>query len=239
MGQIKITGPDGRSLALNAPDGASEDQIMAKINEIKANWGSIPHPDTVQTTATGAFRLASGRPHSDSVTRSRPARVLSMIKPSMAARLEMHTTATDETRARVRASADQHPVAYYGGEIGGALAVPGGLAGLACVARSMPAANQGFVLASRLAQRRVPPMVRPMASERVKDRRRGEGAAGGAAVGGAFGAAAPGGAVWHARALEPVRNRYNSVFNPTEEAARRVALAQDADNQAIQSATIR
>ena len=239
MGQIKITGPDGRSLALNAPDGASEDQIMAKINEIKANWGSIPHPDTVQTTATGAFLTGVGQAafgFGDEIEAG--ARALYDKAVDGGPLGDAYDRNLDETRARVRASADQHPVAYYGGEIGGALAVPGGLARIGVRGAIHAAANQGIRAGVKAGAKEGAAYGAAYGFGKSEGgpQARLEGAAGGAAVGGAFGAAAPVVLSGMRGALEPVRNRYNSVFNPTEEAARRVALAQDADNQAIQSA---
>ena len=41
MAQVTVIGPDGRKAVLNAPDGATPEQITAKVAEIKSNWGSF------------------------------------------------------------------------------------------------------------------------------------------------------------------------------------------------------
>lgn len=46
MAQITITGPDGKTLTLTAPDGASDEQVNAKIAEVKQNWSQFANLDT-------------------------------------------------------------------------------------------------------------------------------------------------------------------------------------------------
>lgn len=41
MAKVTVIGPDGRKAVLNAPDGATPEQITAKVAEIKSNWGSF------------------------------------------------------------------------------------------------------------------------------------------------------------------------------------------------------
>jgi len=41
MAQLRITGPDGRTMVLNTPDDASTEQITAKVAEIKSNWNAL------------------------------------------------------------------------------------------------------------------------------------------------------------------------------------------------------
>ena len=60
MGSYTITGPDRRSVTLNAPDGATPEQIQAKIASIKSGWQG----DAADTmTADDMFRMtAPGTP---------------------------------------------------------------------------------------------------------------------------------------------------------------------------------
>ena len=42
MAQYTLTGPDGRKVTISAPDDAPEDQIRAKLSQVKENWGKLP-----------------------------------------------------------------------------------------------------------------------------------------------------------------------------------------------------
>lgn len=54
---ITITGPDGRSITLNAPDGATDEQIQAKIQEVKTNWASLGEPQVSRMESAGRGAL--------------------------------------------------------------------------------------------------------------------------------------------------------------------------------------
>lgn len=239
MAQIKITGPDGRIVTLNVPSGATEDQIMAKVGEIKSNWATIPHPDDVQTTATGAFLTGLGQSafgFGDEIEAG--ARALYDKAVDGGPLSDAYDRNLEQVRGRVTASANQHPVAYYGGEIGGALAVPGGMARLGVRGALHAAANQGLRagVTAGAKEGAAYGAAYGFGKSEGGPQARLEGAAGGAAMGGAFGAAAPIALSGARGASEAVRNRYNSVFHPDEEAARRIALAQRHDNDAMQTA---
>ncbi len=52
MARLKITGPDGRTIVLNAPDGATNEQIQEKISQIKSHWGGQQAQQPEQPVAT-------------------------------------------------------------------------------------------------------------------------------------------------------------------------------------------
>lgn len=54
-----MTGPDGRTVTLNAPEGATQQQIEAKVLELKKGWTNLPPPD-LGTTAPEEHESISG-----------------------------------------------------------------------------------------------------------------------------------------------------------------------------------
>jgi len=44
MATYTISGPDGRKVKVTAPDGASAEQVQAKIQQVKANWSQLAPP---------------------------------------------------------------------------------------------------------------------------------------------------------------------------------------------------
>ena len=129
MATYEITGPDGKKVELQAPEGATPDQINAKISEIKSNWASLSGP---KTSALGAFATGVGQAAfglGDEIE----AGVRAAIDPN-----RTYSEVLPEVRQRVDDSSSEHPLAYYGGQIGASLAIPGAVAraGLSPVARA-------------------------------------------------------------------------------------------------------
>jgi hypothetical protein len=61
MARATITGPDGRRATLNIPAGATQEQVMAKAQEVKARWDELSGGNANQQ-APGGGAGARGRP---------------------------------------------------------------------------------------------------------------------------------------------------------------------------------
>lgn len=59
MASYKLTGPDGRTIVLNAPDNATEEQVRAKVESIKANWDKIAGPAKAEKQPVSAGEMVS------------------------------------------------------------------------------------------------------------------------------------------------------------------------------------
>lgn len=225
MPTLEITGPDGKTIELDAPEGATPDQINAKVAEIKSNWSKVAAPNT---SATGAFATGLGQSLFG---------LGDEIEAGVRAAFDPNKTYSDvlpEVRERVDASAEQHPIAYYGGEIGGALAVPGGLARIGIQSATRAAAGQGLRAMTRAGLTEGAAYGAAHGFGRSEDgiQNRVEGAIGGGLTGGALGAAAPVAIAGVQAAAQPVVNLANAIRQPTQEAARRILQAQASDNAA-------
>lgn len=248
MATFELTGPDGRKMELTAPDGATPDMIKAKIEDIKANWATIKTEP--QTSATGAFLTGLGQSAFGLGDEAEAAaRAVYDAATTDKGLGEAYDQNLGDVRARVDASAKQHPLAYYGGEIGGMVAMPMGVAAGAArvpgVARALTALGQragitGQGLAARMGAGAAEGAAYGGAYGFGKSegglQNRLEGTGGGALVGGALGGAAPAVLAGLSAAAQPVRNTINSVVNPEREAARRIVEAQASGRQAQQAA---
>lgn len=229
MATIRITGPDGRVVKITPPDGATDEQIAAKVEEVKAGWGKP------QTSATGAFVTGLGQSlfglgdEIEAGVRAAGAK-LSGSDQSLG---EIYDERLKDVRDRVDASAEQHPLAYYGGEIGGSVALPGGLARLGVKSATKAALQAGKGL---------PALMRAGATEagaygaaygfgkgEEGFQNRTEGAIGSGLLSAGLGAAAPAVIAGGQAAVQPVKNAINAAVRPLDEAAKRIGRAMDAD----------
>lgn len=134
MARIRITGPDGRTVVLNAPDGASNEQIQQKINALKTQWGA-PSPEVTETGAPQVSRAESlGRGALQGVTFG----FGDELYGAGAGAVDWlqgegfnYQKNRDEVRAANEAAQKANPGTYLIGEIGAGVAMPFGAAGLA------------------------------------------------------------------------------------------------------------
>lgn len=127
MARYEITGPDGARYEITAPDDASEADVMRVFQSQQPKTGMLEagargaiqgltfgFGDELYGAGRGAFSWLKGEGFSDEYARSR-----------------------DEARAANKRAAGDNPIAYYGGEIAGSVAVPFGAAraGAAAAAR--------------------------------------------------------------------------------------------------------
>lgn len=225
MAKIAITGPDGKTVELTAPDGASEQQIMAKIDAVKSNWSKVSGPST---SATGSFLTGLGQSifgFGDEIE----AGVRAGLDPE-----KTYDEVLPEVRQRVADSASEHPLAYYGGEIGGAIAVPGGLARAGIQSATRAAAGKGLGAMIKAGGKEGAAYGAAHGFGRSEGglQSRAEGAAGGALFGGALGVAAPVVIGGVQAALRPVTNAVNAAARPVFEAGRRIRQAMEGDQAA-------
>lgn len=227
MATYEITGPDGKTVELQAPEGATPDQINAKIAEIKSNWSAVSGP---KTSAIGAFLTGVGQAAFGGGDEAEAA-IRAAFDPN-----RTYDEVLPEVRQRVDDSAKEHPLAYYGGQIGASLAIPGAVAraGLSPVARAAGTGLANTVRAGAVEGAAYGAAYGAGTSEGGVQSRL-EGAAGGTILGGLLGGAAPVAIGGITAAARPVRNAVNAVVNPEAEAARRVQqqLQSDAASHAV------
>lgn len=60
MPTLRVTGPDGRTANLMVPDGATEEQIRAKLTDVKSRWQSAPQAPQVDTLSDVAKSAGIG-----------------------------------------------------------------------------------------------------------------------------------------------------------------------------------
>jgi len=232
MPTFQVTAPDGSTYEVNAPEGATEDDAVRYVQS--QHQASAPEqPKTNRTSALEAGLQGVGQGltfgFSDEIGAGAAAagRKLLGDDKDLGALYDENVTSM---RDRINASSEEHPIAYYGGEIGSSLAVPGGLTrlGIRGAARAV-----GGTLRQRMAAGAAEGAAYGGAYGAGKSEGgiedRVAGAAGGAAMGGAFGGVAPAVIDAAVGATAPVRNAVRSITNPTAEAARRVGNAVDDD----------
>jgi hypothetical protein len=224
MATYEITGPDGRTVELEAPNGATPDQIRAKISEIKSNWNAVSGPKTsaLGALATGVGQAAFG--------------LGDEIEASVRAAVDPNRTYDDvlpEVRQRVDDSASEHPLAYYGGQVGASMLIPGAVAraGFSPMARAAGTGLANTVRAGAIESGAYGAAYGAGTSEGGVQSRL-EGAGGGAILGTLLGGAAPLAIGGIAAGARPVRNAVNAVVNPEQEAARRVQQQLQSDDAA-------
>lgn len=128
MAKYRVTGPDGGTFEVTAPDDATEDQVMEYV---RTQAGSA-QSKREKTSALSAVVQGVGQ----GVTFGFSDEIEGAVRGGIDA-LSSDKSFTDaydervgEARERQKQAAEDQPVAYYGGEIGGAVALPGGLARL-------------------------------------------------------------------------------------------------------------
>lgn len=132
MARYEITGPDGARYKINAPDNATPDQVMAFV---KQNAGSqpaaAPKKDGPGVIASGLEGVGQGLSFGfldeiEGGIRAGAAKLTGDSRPLG----EVYDEKVAIPRGRIAAAKESSPVAYYAGEIGSGVAVPGGLARL-------------------------------------------------------------------------------------------------------------
>jgi hypothetical protein len=155
MATFRITGPDGSTYEVNAPDDATEQQVLQYV---QANAPSAPTQAKERTGSLAA--LAEGAAQgltfgfSDEIEGAGRA-LFGKVTGDERSLSDLYSEGVAKPRERIKTAADTNPIAYYTGEVGSAVAVPGGLArvgvrgalansaGKSLGARSVAAAKEG------------------------------------------------------------------------------------------------
>lgn len=256
MAKFRVTAPDGAVYEVDGPDGSTQDDAIRYVQQNIDALSAKPAPKPQQETTGNLSAFAEGVGQgltfgfSDEIEAGARGAVDYLTGgPGYSERLKA-------ARERQKKAADSNPLAYYGGEIGSAIAVPFGAARLA--GRAATAAPELAARATQMATVRGVP-VGFGATARSANMGLGartaasatEGAAYGAAYGfgqgeggvsdrlanaaetgavsGIFGAAAPAVIDTAAAALRPVRDAVRGYTNPQGVAAERYAQAMAGD----------
>ncbi len=215
---IKVTHPSGATV--DFPDGTDAETISGAMAQLDGNEGP-------KTSALGAFATGLGQSALGFGDE---------IEAGVRAALDPNRTYEDvlpEVRQRVKDSESEHPFAYYGGEIGGSLAIPGAAARLGYSATAN-AAGRGLraMTGAGLLEGGAYGAGYGLGKSEGGVQNRIEGAVGGGLMGGAVGAAAPLAMNAIQATAEPIRAGVNRIVRPEYEAARRAGQAQMLDNEA-------
>ncbi len=136
MGAYTISGPDGQKVTINAPDGATPDQVQAKILSVKAAWPNSnndadPSQDaskpqgrqigTAEALGRGALQGLSFNTSDELYAGGRA------ILGKIAGNGDTYDTALKEVRDANALASEQNPGAMLGGEVAGGV-VPAAIA---------------------------------------------------------------------------------------------------------------
>lgn len=230
---VEIQAPDG-SLA-RFPDGTPDEEIMRVMRETFGGPGA--GTDGPKENRTSAFQAGI-----DGVSQGLTFGFSDEIEAGGKAALrkllggegdlgQLYDEGIKNARERIDASAEEHPLAYYGGEIGSSFAVPGGLAklGIRGAVRAAEGAGVGTRMLAGAKEGAAYGAAYGAGKSEGGLEERATGALGGAAFGGAIGGATPAVIDAASAMAQPVVNQARSVLRPQAEAARRVEMAMDAD----------
>lgn len=224
MQKYKVELPDKRVLTIEAPD------EQTALQDADAWFAQNSGP---KTSATGAFLTGLGQGVGVGFGDEIEAGIRAALDPN-----RTYSDVLPEVRQRVADSAREHPLAYYGGEIGGAVAVPGGLAKVGIQGAIAKASGQGLGAAVKAGAKEGAAYGAAYGAGKSEGgiQERIEGAAGGALLGGGIGGVAPVviGGLSHLGGR--LANEINAAARPTDEAARRIIQARQLDDSARQAA---
>lgn len=234
MGAIRITGPDGRTVRITPPEGATEDQIAAKIAEVKSTWQVEQGPAPPKTSGLGALASGLGQSFFN---------LGDEIEAGVRAAIDPNKTYDDyipEVRQRLEDSAAEHPYAYYGGQIAGSVALPLGAAkvGLSAIDKAVKAkAGLGALVKAGAKEGAAYGAAYgaggsegdPTTLDGLQSRATGAGF--GAATGATVGAAAPALMAGLSGAADKARSAVRTITKPMQQATddvAKIAIADDA-----------
>ncbi len=223
MATIRITGPDGRVARITPPEGATPEQIEAKVAEVKANWTAAAEPKTsmLGSIARGLGQAAFG------LGDEAEALVRAGFDPD-----KTYSDVIPQVRADLAQSQAEHPYATYGAEILGSVALPMGLAskGIGYTAKAM---GQGLpaTIKSGIKEGAAYGAAYGAGKSEGDLQNRAEGAIGGGAVGGVVGGLAPAVVAGAGHVVDSFRSNINKIRNPLDEATREVAKTAKASDE--------
>jgi hypothetical protein len=229
---FKFEGPDGTMHKVEGPEGSTPEQAFAAL---QSRISSEPaEPAREKTSNTSAFLQGTGQGITGGLSDEGEGVVRGAIdyftgaEPSFT---DAYAKRRDASRERLSQAAEDHPVAYYGGELAGGVALPMGAArvgvrgamaaasGKGLAARSVAGAKEGAVYGGLYGYGTGQGGLDEQVGNTLK------GAAFGGAVGGAAPAVIDQAAAVGGRIMEPIRNHLMPQQVAAEKGAE--ALARD------------
>ncbi len=225
MATYQIQGPDGNTYDFQAPDNASQDEVLTRF---KSEFAKMqPETSTLSAAAQGAGQgITFG--FSDEIEGGARALYDTLVGGKDFSKSYDKRVAT--ARQRLRRAQETNPYAFYGAELGSAFLVPGGLAKAGIGSLSRAAARQA--LGRRMRQGALEGAAYGAAygagtGEGVEGRL--SGAATGGLIGGGVGAVLPGAVDLAGAAVRGVAQPIRSITRPRRVAAEKYgeAVARD------------
>jgi hypothetical protein len=231
MPRYEITGPDGKRYEFTAPEGASEAQIMEHVQSQFGAQAKAPPADEPSTLAAGLEGAAQGLTFGFSDEIEAAGRAAYGSATGGKSFGEGYDEAVGKVRERQNAASEAHPIAYYGGEIGSSVLVPGGLAKLGVKGAMAGAAGKGLGARTAAAAKEGAAYGAAYGAGTAEGglADRAQGALQGGVVGGVVGSALPAVVDVGSAAAGKVGNRIQAFRDPKGYAAERYAEAQAKD----------
>lgn len=118
MAKYRITGPDGGTFEVTAPDGATEQQVMEYVQSQSATANNAPVPRREQSYLAGLARSALGQGTAFGFGDEATARLRTLGG-------EAYDDALEDERAKLKQFRDENPKTAFAVELAGGLATPG------------------------------------------------------------------------------------------------------------------
>jgi hypothetical protein len=140
MARYRITSPDGGTVEVTAPDDASPDEVMQYVQSQTAA------PEREKTGAVSAVLQGAGQGLSFGFSDELEGAARGAYDAATSGKSfsDAYNERVGAARKRQNEAAEDQPLAYYGGEIASAFAVPGGLARVGIRGATAGAANLGL-----------------------------------------------------------------------------------------------
>jgi hypothetical protein len=151
MAKYRITGPDGATYEINAPDGTSEQDVLA-FAQSKMGSASAPKPqataapkESVGTIPAALEGIGQSATFGFSDELEGAGRALyGKLTGDQRSLTDLYSEGVAKPRQRIKDASETNPAAFYAGEIGAGFLVPGGLAGLGVKGALAGAAGSGL-----------------------------------------------------------------------------------------------
>lgn len=220
MPTYRITGPDGANYEIEAPEGASDNDVLAFVKSQTA--AKTPETGALSAAAQGVGQgLTFG--FADEIEGAARGGLDALTSEKSFS--DAYSERVGNARTRLDAARNDQPLAFYGGEIGSALAVPGGLAKLGVKGALAKSADLGLRARSVAAAKEGAAYGAAYGAGTGEGEGKLTSAATGAALGGGFGVAFPATIDVAAAVGRGITNPIRGYANPQRVAAEKMGEA--------------